>query len=207
MTAAPSPWLAVAHLVRPQGRKGELLAELLTEFPDRFGGGARIYLAQPGFDGPPEAARVATVTSFWLPKGKQAGRIVLGLDISQSIGDAERLAGNEVLVPSGERRALDGDAVYIDDLIGCLLLDGSERIGTVEEVLSINSSALGQAIESDAPEGAPVLVVRGEDGVEYLIPFARAYLRSVYIAQRRLEMELPKALLEIYRPGSSGQKR
>lgn len=207
LTAAPQAWLVVAHLLRPQGRKGELVAELWTEFPERFGGQPRVYLARPGFDGGPEQARAATVTSFWLPKGKQQGRIVLGLDLSQSISDAEQLAGNDVLVPLTERRALPEDAVYIHDLIGCTVLDRSEVVGTVQDVLSIAGPAAAMGTQTDAAEAAPVLVVSGPDNVEYLIPFARAYLRSVDLEQRQLEMELPEALLDVYRPGGSDQKR
>lgn len=205
----PSNWLVVAHLVRPQGRKGELLAELLTEFPERFSDSPRVYLAQPGFGGPAEEAQVATVTSYWLPKGKQQGRIVLGLDISQTISQAELLAGQDVLVPVAERRPLTEDAVYVHDLIGCTVVDRSEVIGTVQDVLSIS----GSPSETGSLQAAPVLVVIGQDAVEYLIPFARAYLRSVDLEQHRLEMELPDALLELYRagpdqrPSSLDQKR
>lgn len=197
----------MAHLVRPQGRKGEVLSELWTEFPERFGEQPRVYLALPGFDGSPEQARTATVTSFWLPQGKQAGRIVLGLDISQSISEAEHLAGNDVLVPLAERRALDQDAVYVHDLIGCTVLDRSEIVGTIEDVLSIAGPAALTSTQTEAPETAPVLVVSGKDKVEYLIPFARAYLRSVDLEHRRVEMELPDALLDLYRTGGSDQKR
>lgn len=197
-----TPWLAVAHLVRPQGRKGELLAELLTEFPERFGHQPRVYLAPPGFEGAAEDARPATVTSFWLPTGKQAGRVVLGLDVSQSISDAEQLAGNDVLIPIAERRALEEDAVYVHDLVGCAVVDRGVDVGTIRDVLSLS----GPTSTSEAPEAAPVLVVMGPDEVEYLIPFARAYLRSVDLAHRRLEMELPEALLDLYRAGPD-QKR
>ena len=203
MTDRLSPWLVIAHLVRPQGRKGELLAELLTEFPERFGGLPRVYVAAPGFVGAPEAARTATVTSFWLPTGKQAGRVVLGLDISASITEAEQLAGNDVLIPRIERRSLADDAVYVHDLVGCVLLDGASVVGTVRDVLSL----AGPTSDLNAAEAAPVLVVTGEDGFEYLVPFARAYLRSIDLQQRRLEMDLPEGLLDIYRPGGSADQK
>lgn len=202
MTNTSADWLVVAHLVRPQGRKGELLADLLTEFPERFNHQPRVYLGKPGFDGGPEDARTAIVTSFWLPTGKQAGRIVLGLDLSLSISDAEQLAGNDVLVPFTERRSLDEGAVYVHDLVGCLVLDRGIVIGTVRDVLSLS----GSTSTPEAAETAPVLVVAGEDEVEYLIPFARAYLHSIDLAQHRLEMELPEALLDIYRDGGGSDQ-
>ena len=198
-----TPWLLVAHLLRPQGRKGELLADLHTERPDRFGDNARVYLAAPGFSGPESEAQLAHVTSFWLPTGKSRGRVVLGLDISQSIGEAEQLAGMDVLVPLRERLPLQDDAVYIHDLIGCQVLDGAVHVGVISDVLSLNA---GMETEG-APEVAPVLVVLSPEGAELLLPFARAYLDSVDLEHRRVVMHLPQALLDIYRPGSAAQKR
>jgi len=52
MDSEISSWIVLAHLIRPQGRKGELLAELLTDFPDRFVGREDLFLAPPGFGGP-----------------------------------------------------------------------------------------------------------------------------------------------------------
>ena len=196
-------WLLVAHLVRPQGRRGELLADLHTEHPDRFSNDARVFLAPPGFSGAAELARVAHVTSFWLPTGKSQGRIVLKLDLSTSIDQAEQLAGNDVLVPYNERRALADDAVYVHELIGCKLLDGEAEVGVIRDVL-----ALSPAADADSsPEAAPVLVVVDAAGVEFLVPFARAYLQAVDLDRRRVQMTLPDALLDLYRPASPVQKR
>src|SRR5882757_531890 len=80
MPAATSPWTVLAHLLRPQGRKGELLAELLTDFPDRFVDRDDLFLAPPGFQGEPGEARRIKVASSWLPVGKNKGRVVLQLD-------------------------------------------------------------------------------------------------------------------------------
>ena len=44
-----SQWIVLARILRPQGRKGELLADLFTDFPARFGQHPRVWLAPPGF--------------------------------------------------------------------------------------------------------------------------------------------------------------
>ena len=75
MTEAPK-WVVLAVVLRPQGRKGEVLAELLTDFPERFEG-RHVFLAAAGFDGPREKARAADVTGYWLPVGRNQGRVVL----------------------------------------------------------------------------------------------------------------------------------
>jgi 16S rRNA processing protein RimM len=49
------------------------------------------------------------------------------------------------------------------------------------------------------PEGAgpALLVVRSPAGEELLIPFVRAYLRKTDIEGKRLEMDLPRGLLDL----------
>ena len=46
-----SNWIVLAALLRPQGRKGELLAELHTDFPERFNEDTRVFLAKADFNG------------------------------------------------------------------------------------------------------------------------------------------------------------
>src|ERR1700721_1959505 len=104
-------WIVLAHLLRPQGRKGELLAELFTDFPERFEERTRVFLAASGFEGEAAEARSAEVVSFWLPVGKNEGRIVLQFAGVETITQAEGLAGLEVIVPHEERMALDDESV------------------------------------------------------------------------------------------------
>ncbi len=53
----------MARLLRPQGRKGELLAGLLTDFPERFVPGSTVYLAAQGFAGMADEARAVDIGS------------------------------------------------------------------------------------------------------------------------------------------------
>ena len=116
----PSSWVVLAKLLRPQGRKGEVLAELLTDFPQRFKD-RRVFLAASGFSGTSAEATAAEVSAYWLPVGKNQGRIVLKFAGTDSITGAERMAGLEVIVPAEERTPLDDDENYISDLVGCTL--------------------------------------------------------------------------------------
>src|SRR5580704_14498206 len=102
MTQATPPWIVLAHLLRPQGRKGELLAELFTDFPERFDDNPRVFLAKPNFAGSESDTRAITVVNHWLPVGRNHGRIVLHFQAIDSINDAEKLEGLDVLVPAEE---------------------------------------------------------------------------------------------------------
>jgi 16S rRNA processing protein RimM len=173
-----TPRITLAHLLRPQGRKGELLAELLTDFPEKFTGRA-VLLGETGY----------TIESYFLPTGRNAGRVVLKFANVDSINDAEKLNGLDVTIPEEDRAPLEEDAAYISDIVGCTVLDGEREVGLVEDV--------------DAPAGsvtldlASMLVVRSADGAEHLVPFVKAYIVSIDIAAKQIRMRLPEGLLEI----------
>lgn len=195
MTANPSPWIVLAHLLRPQGRKGELLAELLTDFPERFEERKQVFLAPSGFKGEAAEARSAEVVSFWLPMGKNEGRIVLQFAGIDTITQAEGLAGLEVLVPDEDRMPLDEESVYISDLIGCTVYDGTTVVGTITDV-QFPATADGSRRLEDA---APLLEVTSGETDEILIPFAKDFVIAVDAEAKRIDMALPVGLLDVNR--------
>jgi 16S rRNA processing protein RimM len=193
VTTDPERWTVLAQIVRAQGRRGEVLAELLTDFPERFADRRRLFLLPPRS----ESSREVQLEGHWLPQGKNAGRVVLKFATIDSITDAETLRGFEVVIPREERAPLDEDAQYIGDLIGCSLIDvrnDAERVvGVVEDV--------------ERTEGmTAMLIVQRHDGDELLVPFARAYLRCVDVAAKRIEMTLPAGLANLNAPISEEER-
>ena len=204
-----SQWIVLAHILRPQGRKGEVLADLFTDFPERFGQHPRVWLAPPGFaetapDGPPNsvaqaaAAEPAEVVAHWLPVGRNAGRIVLGFAGVDSIEQAERLAGKQVVVPLVERMPLAPGSVYVSDLIGCTVYDRGLPLGLVEDVQFPTSPDGARRLE----EAVPLLSIASQRGGEVLVPFANAYLLSLDVAAKTIRMALPEGLAELNRSSS-----
>ena len=180
----------MARLIRPQGRRGELLAEILTDFPERFQDMRNAFLLR-GKNLPPEPV---ILEQSWLHKGK----VVLKFARVDSISAAETLRGAEVVVPAAERVTLGPDAVYISDLLGCQVVDVHQPehpiLGTIRDVLQ-------------QQETADLLVVKAADGSEYSIPFAKAYLVRMDLAERRLEMDLPPGLLDVNAPLSEEERQ
>jgi 16S rRNA processing protein RimM len=200
MTRSAPAWVVLAHLLRPQGRKGEVLAELFTDFPERFEDQRRVFLAAPGFEGEEAEARSAEVVAFWLPVGKNEGRVVLQFAGIDTISDAESVAGQDVLVPREERLRLDDDSVYVSEMIGCTVYDGALPVGVVEDVQFAMTADGGRRLE----DAAPLLAVRSPEGDEILIPFAKAFLVAVDTGAKRIEMTLPEGLIEVNRPTGGG---
>jgi 16S rRNA processing protein RimM len=193
--ASPVSWTVLAHLLRPQGRRGEVLAELLTDFPARFSDRDQLYLAPAEFAGPASGARPIQVTHHWLPVGRNQGRVVLAFAGIDSIESAETLAGLEVIVPSSQRVELEEDEEYIDDLIGCEVFDNSESIGTVTTVDFPTTPDGARRLEA----AAPLLTVTTPTGDEVLIPYVQSFLISLSTAEKRIEMKLPSGLLDLNR--------
>jgi 16S rRNA processing protein RimM len=178
-------WVLLARLVRPQGRKGEVIAEIFTDFPDRFKERTRVFLAGPKSKQP---TREAFIEKHWLHQG----RVVLKFRGIDSINDAETLRGMEVVVPADERMPLAGDAVYIGDLIGCHVLDPDDAGLDLGEVVDVERGV------APAPD---LLVVRpakkASSREPLLIPFAKSYLVSVDLAAKRITMRLPVGLADL----------
>lgn len=179
-------WVWLARIRRTQGRKGEVFADILTDFPEKFAERRRLWLLpERGPDVSP-VPRAVELVEHWLHKGG----VVLHFAGIDSISAAETLAGLVVAIPRAERAPLGEDEVYISDLIGCVLVDvaGAEPL-TVGEIEDVDRTA--------GP--APLLVVQGKSG-EVLVPFAASYLRKVDMDARRVEMALPEGLVELNAP-------
>jgi 16S rRNA processing protein RimM len=193
-------WIVLAQILRPQGRKGEVLADLSTDFPERFEKHPRVWLARAGFaeaesgsDLTGTAPQPVEIEEHWLPVGKNAGRIVLKLVGVDSIEQAEKLASKEVIVPLAERFPLDADAAYISDLLGCTVFDGDRAIGVVEDVQFTTTPDGSRRLE----EAAPLLTITSPEAQEILIPFVKAYLVELDTSAKTIRMTLPDGLVEI----------
>jgi 16S rRNA processing protein RimM len=184
-------WVWLARIRRPQGRKGEVFADILTDFPEKFSERRRLWLvANP--DSPraktSPSPREVELVGHWLYKGG----IVLHFGISNSISDAETLAGLIVAIPFTDRAQLSDDEVYVGDLIGCTLFDvGGQKpvsVGVIEDV--------------DRAAGPVALLVVNAAGSEdeILVPFAKSYMRAVDLPGKRVEMALPGGLIDLNAP-------
>jgi 16S rRNA processing protein RimM len=185
---AESQWTWLARIRRPQGRRGEVFAEILTDFPEKFAERRRLWLVDDGPRAASRPPRDVELRAHWLHKGG----VVLHFTGVDSISAAEALTGLIVAIPRAERAPLAEDEAYVGDLIGCTLIDiaGGAPV-TVGEIDDVDLTAGPVAL----------LVVRGAAG-EILVPFAKSYLRKIDLEVRRVEMALPEGLTDLNAPGA-----
>ena len=165
--------VAVAKIVRPRGLRGEAVADVLTDFPDRFNGLENVTAVLP--DG---TRRELKIDDFWFQKG----RIVLkftGLDSSEG---AEELRNAEICVPESEAVELEEGEFFDWELEGCAVETAEgERIGTVRDLMRTG--------------GAEILVVENGER-EFLIPFAESICTEVDTIAKLIKIEPPEGLLD-----------
>ena len=175
----PNAFVAVARIVRPQGRRGEVVAEVLTDFASRFEETTDFFLEDPS------APRSVTLESVWPHKG----RVVLKLSGVDSIEEAARLRGLSLLIRQEDRAPLAADHYYVSDLKGCRVV--REHRGAQIEV--------GVVTEVESTGGVDLLHVSRPGGRsrEALIPLAQAICTRIDPATRTIVIDPPEGLLEL----------
>lgn len=165
--------VAIAKIVKPRGLRGEVLADLLTDFPERFEGLEKVVAVSA--DGTRADLKIE---DFWFQKD----RIVLRFDEFDSVEKAQALRDVEICIPETDAAELDEGEFFDWQLEGCAVetLEG-ETIGTVRELMRTG--------------GTEILVVENE-GREYLIPFAESICTEVDIEGKKIRVDPPEGLLE-----------
>jgi 16S rRNA processing protein RimM len=183
-------WVLVARILRPRGNKGEVVAELLTDFSSRFSTLKQIYLRKD--DGEPQSA---TLQHFWVDRNHPEMGIFQFTGYT-TISEAEKLRGFEVLLRFEERVVLPAGQYFVTDLIGCTVLelpgDAAKRssparvLGVVRDVL----------FTGETVAGTPLLQVETPGG-ELLLPLAEDICKRIDVAGRRIDVRLPEGLEEV----------
>lgn len=186
-------FVTVARILRARGNKGEVAAELLTDFPERLPEIKEMFLlAESG------ARRGVVLRAFWVDRN-HPGKGVFHFAAVDSISDAEKLRGLEVQIPFEQRAELPAGSFFVTELIGCSVF---EVAATVSPVSSLAEAAaqLGKVRDvyfpGEGQPGTPLLAVDTSRG-ELLVPLAEDICTSIEIAARRIEVRLPEGLRDL----------
>jgi 16S rRNA processing protein RimM len=195
-------YFAVAHLLRPRGNKGELAAEILTDFPERLTKLQQVFLADPK---KPSEPRPIAIKNCWLSQNRH-GQAVFHFENIDSISDAEALRGLDVLLSIDQRVSLPAGHYFVSDLLGCSVFEvpsAPPALSSSPCALSEPPSLLGVVTDVQFPgetfPGTPLLVVSAKPE-ELLIPLAQDICPTIDIAARRIEVVLPQGLRNLNAP-------
>jgi 16S rRNA processing protein RimM len=176
-------FITIAKVVKTQGRIGEVATELFTDFPEKFSERRNVFALLKD-----DSRRELELEEAWAHKGQMVLKFA-GVD---SISDAETLLGAEIQISQADRAQLDTDAVWISDLIGCVVTDSGKELGTIKDV----QFGFGEA---------PMLIVTAGKK-ELMIPFAAEFIVNQDLEAKRLDMKLPAGLLDVDAPLSKDEK-
>jgi len=190
-------WVQVARILRPRGNKGEVLAELFTDFPARLASRLQIFLSRP--NGEPQTIGLR---NFWVDRNHPEHGI-FHFEGCSSIDAAEKLRGFDVLIPLADRVKLPAGKYFVSDLIGCSVFENP----STETKLSSPACAIAEAprllgtvrdvfFPGEGTAGTPLLQVQTARG-ELLVPLAEDICRSIDVAARRIDVTLPEGLSEL----------
>jgi 16S rRNA processing protein RimM len=166
--------ISIARIARPQGKRGEVIADLLTDFPGRFATLDQVRVKRASGE-----LQVLELENSWLHKG----RVVLKFTGYDDINRAEELRDARVLIARDQLVELPADTYFDFDLIGCeVATTDGRQLGRVEEVRNYGA--------------APLLVVRDGDR-ELLIPLALSICVEIDVAEKRIVVNPPAGLLDL----------
>jgi len=192
-------WVLVARILRARGNKGEVAAEVLTDFPQRLTKLQEIFLGHPRGGGEPQSAKLK---SCWLSQNHR-GQAVFHLEGVNSISAAEKLRGREVLLPLEQRVNLPAGQYFVSDLIGCSVFETAAN----PPVLASSPCSIAEApallgtvndvqFPGEEVAGTPLLEVDSAQG-QLLIPLAEDICRKIDPPARRIDVVLPEGLRDL----------
>jgi 16S rRNA processing protein RimM len=167
--------IVVARVARTRGLRGEVIADLYTDFPERFENVDQLIAIAP--DG---SHRSLQIEEHWF----HGNRIVFKFAGYDSIDAAKELAASQLAVPSNERVELDANQFYEWELTGCRVerIDGN-ALGTVREVMRTG--------------GVEILIVANDAGHEFLVPMAQDICIEIDVKGKLIRIDPPEGLLEL----------
>ena len=183
-------YVTLARISRPWGNKGDVAAENLAGGLRHFEPGARLDVRLPN----------RTLLELELVRAREhKGRVILGFAGYATISDAERLRGAEVRCEKGGLEPLPDGEYYIDDLIGCSMVDdATERsLGRVEEVYEPPGGVLLFSVVDEQLRGFYRSTFVDEAGEEMLVPFAAPICRDVDLDSGRIRVTLPEGMEDL----------
>ena len=194
-------WFIVARILRARGNKGEVAAEILTDFPERLARLREVFVGHA--DGKNEPRRLA-VKSCWLSQNHR-GQAVFHFVGVASISEAEKFRGLDVLLPFEQRVTLPAGRYFVSDLIGCSVFESP----ALPPVMSSSPCSLAEApallgtvrdvqFSGEEISGTPLLEVETPGG-EILIPLAMDICTKIDTVARRIDVVLPDGLRDLNR--------
>jgi 16S rRNA processing protein RimM len=169
-TGSPKPgeplFLAVGILCRPHGVKGEILMDVLTDFPERLGRNKLVYVGEEH-----EPFRIEHLR----PQDKALLVTFTGIEDADQAG---LLRNKQVYMRADSLPELPEGTYYHHQLIGLVVVDNNgQKLGILTEILETGAN--------------DVYVVVSAEGVETLLPAIESVILGVDLERQEMRVKPP----------------
>lgn len=152
-------------ITKPVGLKGELKIKPLTDNPERYEPGGKLWMDPPG-SGP-----VCLVIEH---VSEHKGSLKVRFEGVGSVDEAEKYRGLDVYVPESEVPPLEEGEYYHFQVLGLDVYSGSGML-------------LGKVTDIIAAGEKDVYIVQG-GGKEYLIPVTEEHVKEIDVKSGRIDL-------------------
>lgn len=165
----------LGHISRVHGYKGAVVAVFDTDRPEAYTELESVFVEDHG-----------ELIPFFIEGLARNSKGHFILDLEDIDGpSAEKMVGRELWLPLDRLPPLSGKQFYYHEVIDFALYEGKNCIGHCRKILE-------QAAQ-------PLFVVEGLQGEDILIPAVDSFIVSINRAEKKIELQLPEGLLELYR--------
>lgn len=165
-------YLAVGKVINTHGIKGELKVMPITTDLSRFD---YLLFVTANYEGAYKEFRVSKCRIH-------KGFVLISLKGIDTMDDAEKLKGQDLLVQRKHAIQLEEDEFFICDIIGIDVYEDEKLLGKLTDVLETGSN--------------DVYVIIGENKKEILIPALKTVVENVDIKGKRMQVRLPEGLID-----------
>jgi 16S rRNA processing protein RimM len=164
-------FLVIGKLRRPHGVRGEILMEVLTDFPERIKPGSAVFVGEQH-----------TPRLILSRRSHQQGMLLTfeGLQTPEAVGV---LRNEYVYVSAADRPALPAGEYYHHQLVGI-------------QVFTLEGELLGELSEIMVSAAHDIYVIRMPIGRQILIPAVESYIKEIDLENQRMVVSPIPGLLE-----------
>ncbi|HNX75182.1 MAG TPA: ribosome maturation factor RimM [Candidatus Rifleibacterium sp.] len=157
---AEDAWIIIGEVRKTVGLQGWLRVGLLTDYPERFKPGARVYVQNR------QGEREPAVVCEW--RGHFTGTAIdVKFEGADDCDAAAAYVNSSLVIPKSDREPLRSNSeFYPDELVGM-------------QVIGPDGQPSGQVIKLEAEAPCPYILVQTAASLEVMIPFKKIFIKSV----------------------------
>ncbi|MEO9869908.1 ribosome maturation factor RimM [Ekhidna sp.] len=163
----------LGEVIKTHGLKGEVNIFLDVDFPNEYQKLESVFLEQQG-----------KLIPFFIDTIQiNNGKALVKFEDVDSLDEGKSLIKSKLFLPLSSLPVLNDHQYYFHELVDCEVYESSTLIGIVKNVIDLNGN---QLLSVDMK------------GSEVLIPLKDEILIEVDVSSKKIDVDLPEGLLDIY---------